>query len=544
MHAARTVNTRRRAGGTAGSGFGAFMFRRWLAFAALACVLALAGCGGGGDTGAGKPGGTLRVAGASEFAAQDPHDYTGDFILIDMVYEPLVRYGEDGVLKPALATAWRVSDDGLTVTFDLRKGVKFHDGTPFDAKAAKWNFDRWVGKKRHDFFATSTVIKRVEATNPTTLTLTLRKPYEPLLQELTFARPVRFLSPASVGADGKFAKPVGTGPWRLESSSRTGAKLVRNEDYWGAKPGPERVEFKVLKDSQTRVSALRTDEVDMIGGSYSSAITPTEATELKGSDAITLLRGKPDVTVLVGLNAKGIAGERAVREAIRLALDRATLTKVLYSGLATPATTLFAPGVPNGGTSKPAAYDPEEARRLLDGAGWRESDGKRTRGGKPLRLTLLISSSPVHGQQDARLSAEALADSLAKVGIDVQIKPVDEAAYFDERTAGKYDLAFFETYGAPYDPSGFVVGFLTTKGGGLLWRSPAIDKLVDKALFAQDDGERAQAYQGVYDLLDRDAAFVPIAYRPRLWAVRSNVKGFAVPVTEYELDLSHVTLGG
>jgi oligopeptide/dipeptide ABC transporter ATP-binding protein len=129
---------------------------------ALACVLALAGCGGSGgsgDTGARKPGGTLRIAGPSEFAAQDPHDYTGDFILIDMVYEPLVRYGEDGVLKPALATAWRVSDNGLRVTFDLRKGVKFHDGTPFDAKAAKWNFDRWVGKKRHDFFATLNLLR-------------------------------------------------------------------------------------------------------------------------------------------------------------------------------------------------------------------------------------------------------------------------------------------------------------------------------------------------------------------------------------------------
>ncbi|MGH2943383.1 MAG: ABC transporter substrate-binding protein [Solirubrobacteraceae bacterium] len=544
MQAARTVSTRRRARSAAGSGSGVALIRRCPAFAVLVCVLVIAGCGGDGDAGQGKSGGTLRIAGASEFAGQDPHDYTGDFILVDMVYEPLVRYGKDGVLEPALAKAWRVSDDGLQVTFDLREGVTFHDGTPFDAKAAKWNFDRWVGKERHDFFATSTVIDKVEATDPRTLTLTLKEPYEPLLQELTFARPVRFLSPASAGSDGAFKKPVGTGPWRLRSSSRTAATLVRNAGYWGRKPGPERVEFKVLKDSQTRVSALRSGEVDMIGGSYNSPITPTEATELKGAAGVTLLQGRPDVTVLVGFNAKGVAGDRAVREAVRLALDRTALTRVLFSGLATPATTLFAPGVPDGGTAQEMRFDPGEARRLLDRAGWGERDGTRTKGGRPLRLSLLISSSPVHGQQDARLSAEALADSLAKVGVDVRIKPVDEAAYFDERTAGRYDLAFFETYGAPYDPSGFVVGFLTTKGGGMLWRSPAIDRLVDEALFARDDGARAQAYQRVYDVLDRDAAFVPIAYRPRLWAVRSNVKGFVVPDTEYELDLSRVTLGG
>lgn len=530
-------------------------FRQCGGLAASACVLVLAACGGGSSengaavTGSASPatasdasGGTLRVASSSEFAAQDPHDYTGDFILIDMIYEPLVTYGENGVLKPALATAWHVSADGLTVRFDLRENVTFQDGTPFDAKAAKWNFDRWVGKKRHNFFATSTTIRKVEATDPSTLTLRLRKPYDPLLQELTFARPVRFLSPASVGKDGKFSKPVGTGPWRLRSSSRTTAELVRNDDYWGPQPGPERVRFTVTKDSQTRVAALRTGEVDMIGGSYLSPITPVEATGLKRDDGVALLRGRPDVTVLLGFNAQGVAGDRAVREAVRLAIDRKTLTKVLYSGLATPATTLFAPGVPNGGTPREVRFDPGEAERVLDAGGWRESGGKRSRNGTPLSLTLMISSGPVHGQQDARLSSEALADSLGKIGIEVKIKPVDEATYFDQRTAGKYDLAFFETYGAPYDPSGFVVGFLTSKVKGGLWKTPRVDELVDHALFARDAGARAQAYEAVYDVLDKDAAFVPIAYRPRFWAVRSNVKGFAVPANEYEFNLAGVTL--
>lgn len=231
-----------------------------------------------------------------------------------------------------------------------------------------------------------------------------------------------------------------------------------------------------------------------------------------------------------------------MREAVRLAIDRETLTKVLYSGLAEPATTLFAPGVPNAGTAKPTAFDPTAAARVLDEAGWREQGGKRSKDGKPLQMRLLISSSPANGQQDGRLSAEALADSLGKVGIDVKIKPVDDATYFEERTAGKYDLAFFETYGAPYDPSGFVMGFLTSEAEGGLWTTPQLDKLIDKALHAQEDGARQQAYQATYDVLDKDAAFVPIAYRPRFFAVRSNVRGFKVPVTEYELDLAGVTL--
>lgn len=512
------------------------------AFLSVLCALVVVGCGGGDDTVAGQPGGTLRIATASEFASQNPQDYNGSFVLSDMVFEPLVRYGEGGVVKPALATSWHVSDDGLKVRFKLRAGVKFHDGTLFNAKAAKWNFDRWVGKKLHNFFATSTVIKKVEAPDASTLTLTLRKPYQPLLQELSYVRPVRFLSPASVGADGKYTKPVGTGPWRVRSTTPTAAKLVRNDDYWGPKPKLERVDFSVTKDSQTRVSALRAGEVDVIGGSYLSPITPIEAVDLKSAGKVKLLEGKPDVTVVVGFNAKGIAGDRAVREAARHALDRPALTKVLYRGFAQPASTLFAPGVPDAGSPKEATFDPALARKLLDDSGWRESNGKRAKGGKPLVLTFLITSSPVRGLQDARLSAEALASSLKEVGIGVKIKPVDDATFFEERDAGHFDMTFFETYGAPYDPPGFVVGFLRTDSGWAMWATPTIDKLIDKALYATDDAAREQAYREVYDQLDRDVGFVPIAYRPRFYAVASNVHGFKVPVTEYELDLTGVTL--
>jgi nickel ABC transporter nickel/metallophore binding protein len=515
---------------------------RGMVLAVLLCALVVASCGGDAKPSAGKPGGTLRIATGSELAAQDPQDYNGSFALLDMVFEPLVRYGPDGVLKPALATAWKVSDDGLTVRFDLRHDVTFQDGTAFDAKAAKWNFDRWVAKKKHSFFATSTVIKRVEATGPYALTLRLRRSYQPLLQELSYVRPVRFLSPSSVGADGKFAKAVGTGPWLLRSSSPTAATLVRNDRYWGAKPGLDRVEFRVIKDSQTRLAALRAGEVDVIGGSYMSPITPTEAADLKRDSSVQLLQGTPDVTVVIGFNAKGVAGDRAVRDAVRHAVDAPALTKVLYSGFAQPASTLFAPGIPDAGTPEAATFDPGAASKLLDDAGWRERAGTRTKGGKPLVMTLLITSSPVRGQQDARLSAEALAASLKDVGIGVKIKPVDDATYFDERTAGKFDLSFFETYGAPYDPPGFVVGYLRSDSETAMWATPALDKLIDKALFATDDTARERAYQAVYDDLDRDVAFVPIAYRPRFFAVSSKVAGFKVPVNEYELDLAGVTL--
>ncbi len=534
-----------------------------------AVVLALlpacgSGSGENGGGSAGDAGGeptTLRVALSVDVGgAQDPHTFTGNFTLLDMVYEPLVIYGEGGVIEPGLAESFEVSDDGLRVTFRLRDGVTFHDGTPFDAEAVKWNFDRWVGKEDYSFFRTANVISQVNVVDPATVELVLTEPYPPLLQELSIVRPVRFLSPASVGPDastasrpsspapaggpdGAFAEPVGTGPWRLESSSETGAVLVRYDGYWGEQSSIDRVEFKVIPDSQTRVSALRSGEVDLIGGAYLAPVTPVEAQQLESADGIKLLVGDPDTTVVVGFNPRGPLADRAVRAAVARTIDRKALTAALYPGFGQPADTLFPPSIPDSGEPIGVRFDPDAARAALDGAGWVVSGDGRAKSGKPLELELLVPLSPVHGVQDSRTAAAAVAAALEQVGIGVTVKAVDEAAYYDEFSARSWDLSFVETYGAPYDPSNSAVSYLTSEGSDSpLWATPELDGLVDAAVFAATDAARAAACQNVFDYLEDQAAFVPLTRPSRLWAVGPGVSGFEVPITEYDMDLRSVTV--
>ncbi|MEU8038671.1 ABC transporter substrate-binding protein [Streptosporangium sp. NPDC049078] len=494
------------------------------------------------DTGEKTPAApVLRIGLSEESGALDPHAFTGNFLLLDAIYEPLVIYTEGGKPAPGLAESWTVAEDGRQVTFDLRDGVRFTDGTPLDSAAVKWNFDRWVGNKKFTFFRASQVISAVDTPDSDTVRLTLSEPYEPLLQEMSIVRPVRLLSPKSA-TGGEFTTPVGTGPWKLVSNSATGATLARNDDHWGTKPQLERLEFKVIPDSQARVDALANGEIDLIGGSYLAPITPLEAKSLSERGDVTLLTGASDVSIMLGFNPDGPAGDRAVREAVRQAIDTTSLVGALFQGYGEPARRVFPPNVPDSGTDLPPYFDQAGARATLDAAGYALEGDSRVKNGKKLSLKLLVPAKPAAGQLDPRTMAEAIAGSLKTVGITVEISPVDAAAYYDERAEGTYDLTFFEGLGAPYDPSSSIVSLFTSGARAPLWATPATEKAVDKALFARDPAARSAAYQELYDAVAADAGFVPLAYRPRMWAARAAVKGFTMPPTDVDLELTGVTV--
>ncbi|MDT0347674.1 ABC transporter substrate-binding protein [Streptomyces litchfieldiae] len=494
---------------------------------------------------AGSSGGTsevLRIGLSEESGALNPHEFTGNFLLLDAVYEPLVSYGEGGALEPALAESWSVSEDGLSIAFDLRDGVEFTDGTPLDSAAVKWNFDRWVGSEDFTFFRASQVITAVETPDADTVRLTLSEPYEPLLQELSIVRPVRLLSPSSATGDGEFGEPIGTGAWRVESNSSAGAALVRNDDYWGTAPELERLEFTIIPDSQARVDALVNGEIDLVGGSYLSPVNPVEARTLSQRSDIQLLSGEPDATMMLGFNPAGPAGDPAVREAVRQAIDTTSLASALFLDFAEPARRVFPPSVPNSGEDLPSYYDPDGARATLEGAGYRLDGGTWAKDGEPLVLSLLVPATPAPGQLDAGLMAEAIAAALGEVGVAVELSPVDAAAYYDDRAEGAYDLTFFEGLGAPYDPATSIVSLFTSGARGPLWVTEETEELVDQALFAGEDDARAAAYQALYDEVAADAGFVPLVYRPRIWAMRDAVQGFEVPSSDVDLELTGVTI--
>jgi nickel transport system substrate-binding protein len=517
----------------------------------VAATMLVAGCGSSNGepaetadaTAAEEARTTIRIATLEPVGDLNPWEYHGQFHAMDMIYEPLVAYGDGGVLEPALAESWDISEDGLTVTFHLRQNVTFHDGTAFDAEAVKFNLEHWVGQERFRFLRSSEAIIAIDTPDDHTVVLTLSEPYPPLLQELTIVRPVRFMSPAAA-PDGVYAEPIGTGPWVFESATETLGVFVRNENYWGTKPELERVELVLIPDSQTRVSALRTGEVDLIGGGYLSPINTVEAADMASDSTLTLLEGDGDTTMSLAFNRNGLLDEYALRYAISLATDVEGLATALYGGPENIAYSYFPPTVPHSGTQFEREYDPELAAQVLDEAGWEVVGETRERDGQVLELELLLVSDPIHGMLDSRVIGQALQDALADINVTVNLKIVDGSAYFDERAEGNYDLLFATTYGAPYDPANSARTFLSSEADNPVWSSPEIDALLDTAVMTDDEQEIAAAYQAVFDILEEEMGYIPIITPPKYYAVRAEVQGFQIPPHEYRLDLTGVTIGG
>ena len=512
-------------------------------------LLGAPACTGGDDQGGEPSAGTgiardtIRVAISEPVGVLNPQDYTGNHVVLTMVYEPLLRYAADGSLEPGLAESYEASDDGLTYTFTLRDGVTFQDGTPFDAEAARFNLERWVGVPDHNWLGAANYISSIDAVDDSTLELTLSRPYYPMLQEMSLTRPVRFLSPDSVGPDGEFQEPVGTGPWMLDSDSDTETVLTRNDSYWGDQPTLSRVEFVVIPDPQARVAALQAGDVDVLGGEYLAPLAPEDVEVLRSDPGVQVLTAPGTSNLVLAFNAEtGPLADLDVRQAINMALDRSSMSTALFNGLADPAASVFPTIIPFAASDSPPAFDPDGANELLESAGWTGSP-VRSKGGEELSFDLVLDPSSF---PQARSLSEAIKAELADVGIEVELRPLDSAGYGAAIVQDRdFDMAFFITYGAPYDPPSSLTNMFessTASDDGKIFTSPRLDDLIGAALASTDEATRADDYERIWAYMSEESAAAPLLQQSRMWAVSSDVQGFELGATEYDLPLAGVTI--
>lgn len=511
----------------------------------LLVTFVLSGCGQ--NNAPAEKGKTLTFAWSRDIGDLNPHLYgTNQMFAQAMVYEPLVKYGEKGKIEPCLAEAWEISSDGKEYTFKLRSGVKFSDGSEFNAQIVKKNFDAVLANKdRHAWLELINQIQDTKVIDKQTFKITFKHAYYPALQELALIRPLRFLAPAGFPADGNtfqgIKKPIGTGPWVLSEYKKDQyAVFVRNEHYWGKKPALEKVTVKVIPDSESTVLALEKGEIDLI---YGTGLISLDAyKQLKEIGEYGTELSEPNSTRVVAINTnKGPTKELAVRQALNYGVDKGAIIEGIFAGTEEKADTLFTPNFPYCDIKlKPYEYSQKKAEALLDKAGWRIPAGKeyREKDGQVLELDLCFI-----GQDTTQKAiAELLQGEYKKIGVKIKLIGEEEQSFQDRQQNGNFTLIFNETWGVPYDPHSFVSSMRHPSHADYqaqlgLPMKKELDEKIGEVLITNQEGKRQQLYTSILSTLHNQAVYLPLSHTKNMAVYNKRIDGVKFPPSAFEIPL-------
>ena len=478
--------------------------------------------------------------------------------ITNQIFEGLVKYkGSTTEVIPSLAEGSRVSADGTVWTFTLRKNVKFHDGTPFDAKAVVWNFERWRFTKhpQHENqikagqtfeyyeaqmggFDDKSLITKVEAVNPTTVRFTLKEPQGPFLANLAMFTFV-LASPTAIEKRGTESckHPVGTGAFRLvEWKPNQEVILEANLDYWDTAGAPkvQRAIIRNIKDSSQRLVALKAGEIHGMEG-----LNPDDVKVVRADPNLQIILRPTNTTGYLAFNYKVKEfQDRRVRQAIAHAINKQGIVNALYGGTGLTATQFQPP--PLWGHNKDLKdypYSPDRARALLKEAGFGQGlkeitweDGRT----EPLPFWYMPVSRPYY--PNPKEIAEAMAADLAKVGIAVKLQTIDWSAYLDKRKKGELPLYMLGWTGDNGDPDNFVCYFFCNPGASRegFYSNKALAEVLLQGQKLTDQEKRAPLYRKAEQMIHDEAARIFIAHNQPPLPFSKKVKGYVANPTNTE----------
>ncbi|NBI29629.1 ABC transporter substrate-binding protein [Chengkuizengella marina] len=448
------------------------------------------------------------------------------------IYDTLVKYGDlDTSIEPSLATDWTTSDDGLTYTFNLREGVKFHDGTDFNAEAVVYNFERWANGDKSSFYYYSSmfggfkgdeghVIQEVKAVDELTVEFTLSRPQAPFLQNVAMP-PFGIASPTALEEYGESftENPVGTGPFVFQEWKRNDRiVLVKNENYWmEGYPKLESVIFVSIPDNATRLNELIAGEIDIADG-----VSPNDNTRVEEeSDLQLFVRPSMNVGYLGLTNTRPPFDNKLVRQALNHAVDKEGIIAAFYSGQAVPAKNPLPPVIAGYNDDiDPYPYDLERAKELLAEAGY--ADG--------FEMELWAMPVPRPYMPDGQKVAEVIQNSFAQIGVSAKIVSYEWATYLEKARNGEADAFLLGWTGDNGDADNFMYVLLDKDNiGSNNYAYYSNDQLHDILIDAQsnpDQAKREELYKQAQEIIHEDAPWIPLVHSTPILGGKNNIKDF------------------
>jgi ABC-type dipeptide transport system, periplasmic component len=489
-------------------------FLRWSAVASGGLTAPWAVRAAGAQT-APKKGGTLRVGFYIEAATMDPH-LSGSKIdrqIYHNIYEPLLTLDANLGIKPGLAESWQ-QVDAKTLVFKLRRGVKFHDGTDFNAEAARFNFNRMKTEPKSVRKGETASIDTVDVVDAYTIRMNLKRPDAALPATLT-DRAGMMVSPKVIQERGaeleRNATGAGTGPFQFVEWVKDDHLLVkRNDSYWNKQGGPylDQIRYRPIPDDTVKLQSLQAGEIHVM-----DYVQPRDVAAVKADKNVVVLDVPSLADFAYQLNhTRPPFDVKALRQAVAASLDLEQIVKGVWLNV----------GVPANGPIPPTswAYDrtiPFIKRDLA------KVKAKLAEGGKPggFTFTMTTNNIPINVQE-----AEVIQAQLAEAGITMKIKLVDSATLLSDGNSKNFEMISYQWSGRP-DPDGNTYQFYrTTPGTSLNWSgisNKEIDAILDKSREAPTQAERKRLFSQLTRLLQEELPMVfivhpiePKAFSPRV----------------------------
>ncbi len=445
-----------------------------------------------------------------------------------LLYNGLVRKDEKGRMVLDLALSYQQIAPTL-YQFQLRPGVRFHNGRLLDAEDVVFTYDSVLnGSLNTTKKATLEAVNKVTAAGPCVVEVTLKKPFNGLLANLNIGIVPR-------GSTSEFAAtPVGTGPYRLLGfQPDEGASLEAFPEYFGGPPKIRFLEIRVIPDATTRILELQKGSVDLIFGA--GVIPPDYLRTLRGDSRFKSESGPGNNYAYIGFNMKdSILEKKNVRKAIGHAMNRDEIMKHLLNGTATPATGILAPQhwCYEGNVSR-MMYDPDLASRLLDEAGYPDPDGQGPR--SRFQLTHKTSTNEIR-----RAVAAILQQNLSRVGIDLKIRSYEWGTFFSDINRGNFQMCMLMWVGIS-DPDIFRNVFVTSgRWNRGKYSDPQVDDWVGKAQQAGTEDEQKRYYALVQKKIADDAPYISLWYESNVAVMRKELAGMRLTPDADHLVLKDV----
>jgi peptide/nickel transport system substrate-binding protein len=513
--------------------------RRLLLPVTLLAVAALLGsaCTSSPPPSQGGQGGTLRLAYLADMAQADPdvfYDIEGNTVILS-VYEGLLRYKPDSTeVIPSLAEKWEVSQDGLTYTFHLRSGVKFHDGTPFNAQAMKTSFQRRLDVGAAPAYMVQPIAS-MQTPDTNTFVVRLKHPVAPFLHYMASSWGPKAISPKALadhaGKDHAQSwlneHADGTGPFQLTAFERGQRyELTRFDGYWGQKAHVDEVEIRIIPDIGTQRLQLQSGDLDGILHSFPQA----ELESAKSNPDLQVRDFSSFLNNIIYLNTnKKPLSDPALRKTLAGAINRDSLVTEVYGPYAKPSSSTYPSGLLDPALA-PVAYPPSETTAAA-GAG------------SKLTFAYTADDSGVH-----RRIAELVQQRLDTAGFSVTIKEVQLPQVFeyvnDLQAAPDMVMQTNTPDGAHPDMWARIEWYSTGGLNYLGYKSPQADKLLDQALETTDKATADRLYGEAGKIVAQDTAIIFVADPRDVMVLRKNLTGVEhVPNYPWALNLAALQKG-